>query len=249
MRTLAIALVLWGGVSVSGQTWDLRSDWSNSNNPNGVWTYREGTNALPFVASWQSALGGWTSPQPGWADSENGNNRLPFWFRSNGAEDFTRDWVSGDIVVHTWDSVNGVGNGEANVIWTAPVATVVNLSGGAWLGRDIGRSVRWELYLNANLLSQGNLFTGDTFNRASPFLFSNGTGGPGAINNLAVNPGDVVTLQYVTTSSAGDFVGMNFTVSTIPEPATLGLAGAGLIGSLLMVRRRRSKRKQRAQKQ
>ena len=61
---------------------DLKVDWSDAANPNGVWTYREGSNALPHVAWWQRNAGGWTSAQPGWADSEDGNDRAPFWFKS-----------------------------------------------------------------------------------------------------------------------------------------------------------------------
>src|SRR6266545_5988916 len=69
------------GVSIaSAATYDLAADWSNAANPNGVWTYREGTNALPSVADW-TPLG---SPvvQPAWAPSSAGGNFLPAWFKS-----------------------------------------------------------------------------------------------------------------------------------------------------------------------
>ena len=69
--------------SASAAVYDLKTDWSDAANANGVWTYREGNNALPHVASWQSSLGGYTSPQPGWAASENGNPRIPFWSNPN----------------------------------------------------------------------------------------------------------------------------------------------------------------------
>ena len=88
---------------------------SNAANPNGVWRYNEGTNALPPVNSWQQALGGWSTAQPGWARSQDGTDRLPFWFRSNGSEIFGRDYLAGDVVVHSIDLNKGVGSGPANV--------------------------------------------------------------------------------------------------------------------------------------
>src|SRR3954468_1027624 len=75
--SFVVASILSCALHVSATTYDLKAQWSDASNPNGVWTYREGTNALPHVASWQSTLGGWSSAQPGWARSENGNNRLP----------------------------------------------------------------------------------------------------------------------------------------------------------------------------
>jgi len=51
LSSLATAL------STQGATYDLNADWSDSSNPNGVWTYREGTNALPHVTAWQGLSG------------------------------------------------------------------------------------------------------------------------------------------------------------------------------------------------
>jgi hypothetical protein len=36
----------------SAATYNLTSDWSDSTNPNGQWTYLEGNNALPLVSNW-----------------------------------------------------------------------------------------------------------------------------------------------------------------------------------------------------
>lgn len=205
---------------------DLKTDWSNVNNPNGPWTYREGTNALPAVASWQSSLGGWGTAQPGWAKSENGNDRLPFWFQSNGSETFTHDFLVGDIVVHSTDTANGVGSGPGNVIWTSTITGSVAISGGTWIGRDIGRSNTWSLWKNNTQLTDGIISSGDAFDRANPFLFANGSGGASAISNISVAPGDTLMFM-VSTTGAGDFTGVNFTISAVPEPSTFLLIGVG----------------------
>ena len=116
----ASAVMLVPAAATFGQVYDLRTDWSETANPNGVWSLRHGTTVLPHVDAWQRLLGGWSTFQPGWALSEDGNNRLPFWYRSNGTETFPHDNLAGDIVVHTTDPSNGVGSGPANVAWRAP---------------------------------------------------------------------------------------------------------------------------------
>ncbi|HQR07416.1 MAG TPA: hypothetical protein PLN21_11370 [Gemmatales bacterium] len=233
LRLASLTALFFLTSGVYGQTVaDLKTDWSNLNNPNGPWTYREGTNALPAVTSWQSSLGGWTTAQPGWARSENGNNRLPFWFQSNGSETFTHDWLSGDIVVHSTDSINGVGNGVANVIWTSTSNGFVTISGNTWLGRDIGRANTWSLWKNATQFTSGVVSTGDPFSRANPFLFSNGSGGASVLLNIPVVPGDTIMYQIATNSGAGgDFTGVNMTVtlSAVPEPGTIMLCGAATL--------------------
>ena len=213
--TAFVSLV--GCTAAQATNYNLNSDWSDAANPNGVWTYREGSNALPHISSWQSSLGGWASAQPGWANSENGTNRLPFLYKSNGTETFPHDWLAGDVIVHSTDGFNGIGNGPANVLWTSPIAGLASITGSVWLGRDIGRSVDWSLLINGVAITGGSLSSGDPFNRASPFLFSAGSGGAAAINNLAVSPGNTLELLFQTSppSGPGDFVGVNLNLSVV----------------------------------
>ncbi|MFQ5752978.1 MAG: MFS transporter, partial [bacterium] len=53
----AALLALAPTVSRAGIIYDLTADWSDASNPNGVWTYREGGNALPSVADWKNDHG------------------------------------------------------------------------------------------------------------------------------------------------------------------------------------------------
>ena len=211
--------------------WDLRGGWSHAANPNGVWQYREGNNVLPPVNAWQQTLGGWSTAQPGWAESQDGNNRLPFWFRSNGSENFGRDFAAGDVVLHVTDPTNGVGNADGNVTWTSPITGSVSLTGGVWMGRDIGRSATWTLSRNNVPLSDGAIASGDQYNRVSPFSFYLGRGGPGAIMGLNVVPGDVIKLQVTRTSAAGgDFIGVDLAIATTLPFEYLNSARNGATG-------------------
>jgi hypothetical protein len=224
--------------------YDLKTDWSNTSNPNGPWSYKQGNTPLQ-AATWDFG-GYWSTTQPGWAVTQTiTTSSLPFWFKSNGSETLAKDWQAGDIVVHTTDPDNGVGNGVANVTWTSPIAGTIGITGNAWLGRAIGRSDDWEIYLNNTLLTKGSLFDGDPYDRANPFNFAAGSGGANILNNIAVNTGDVVKLQLVKTAPAGDFVGVNLAISAtqsstaVPEPFTI--IGT-LIGGTAAVRMRKKLR-------
>jgi hypothetical protein len=227
--TAFVSLV--GCTTAQATNYNLNSDWSDAANPNDVWTYREGSNALPHISSWQSSLGGWASAQPGWANSENGTNRLPFLYKSNGTETFPHDWLAGDVIVHSTDGFNGIGNGPANVLWTSPIAGLASITGSVWLGRDIGRSVDWSLLINGVAITGGSLSSGDPFNRASPFLFSAGSGGAAAINNLAVSPGNTLELLFQTLppSGPGDFVGVNLNLSVVASAVPGDYNGNGVV--------------------
>lgn len=229
LAALTLTMILSVGTANAG-VYSLNSDWSNSSNTNGAWSYREGNNTLPAVASWQSTLGGWATAQPGWAYSENGTNRLPFWFKSNGTETFSRDFLAGDVVVHTTDLFNGQGSSFANVQWTSPDAGSAIVSGSVWMGREIGRSVIWQLLVNGLSADSGLLSSGDAFSRATPDTFSV------SVPSLAV--GDTVELRFISASAAGDFVGMTLDITTtVPTPATAPIAALAM---LTIARRRRT---------
>jgi hypothetical protein len=206
-------------------TYDLKSQWSDTKNPNGAWTYREGNNALPHVAAWEQAHGSFTGSQSGWARSTDGTNRLPFWLKSSATPNFAHDWQVGDILVHTTDSTNGVGNGPANVIWTSPAVGKITISGGVWMGRDIGRADHWSLLKNGStVLTEGAIASGDAFSRANPFKFSAGSKGAAAVTNISVAKGDVIQLRLNVnkTGDSGDFVGVNLTIAETVNPTITG---------------------------
>ena len=194
-------------------TYDLTADWSDTSNPNGVWSYNEDGNPLPRVISWESDFStGWG--QDGWAVSANGTDRVPFWFRSNGLEFFTHDWIMGDIVVHTQDDTSGIGNGPANVTWTSPGNGTANISGAVWMGRNIGRANHWRVLVDGTTLTEGDISSGDAYDRSNPFDLSTGSGGPSVLENVPVSVGTIIALQLEHTSLFGDFVGSRFTVET-----------------------------------
>jgi len=200
--------------------WDVAEDWSDASNPTGPWTYAEGTNALPHVDWWERDLGSFSSAQPGWADSEDGTDRIPFWFKSNGVIPGAFDWQAGDVVVHTTDDANGIGNGPANLIWTSPIDGFVTVAGAVWIAREIGRGNDWAIFENDEELTHGNVASGDPYSRAAPFDFVDGSGGAQALAAIPVSVGDTVRLQLAKSSQYGDFTGVRFTVTCATPPTT-----------------------------
>jgi len=99
---IAVILVILVIVPMPASAYDLVSDWSNSENPNGPWSYREGTTILPFDPSWTAGVS-FPVVQPAYQPSNVAGNFLPAWFKatSSGA-----DWQTGDVVVDTNDGLS-----------------------------------------------------------------------------------------------------------------------------------------------
>ena len=247
VRSLSISVAFVGAMFASSAlaatvVHDLRTDFSDASNPNGVWAFREGNNLLPSTADWSGFVG----IQPAWSRQDQGENFLPAWMQSVadnplGADGTIADVRAGDVFVHSTDNFRGPG-GIANVTWTSPIDGIIDILGNAWMARDIGRSNTWEILLNGTSLSSGSLFSGDPFDRDDPFDFAAGSGGAAALLGIAVGIGDVVQLNIAKTSFAGDFVGTNLTIeatssTVIPLPSSLLLLFSSLAGLGLASRR------------
>ena len=211
--------------------YDANADWSDVSNPNGVWSYREGSNLLPHVADW-TPLG--ASPaQPAWAPGTAAGDFLPAIFKATSAHE---DWLVGDLVIHTTDDANGAGNGVGNLLFTAPSSGTASINGLLWNAREISdRPQAYTLFLNGLPVNTGPL-VGVT--RSAPVTFS---------DTLLLNAGDLLELVMYRTGlsepGTGDFVGFNLSVdfaTAVPEPETYAMLVAGLWMLGLVARRRRA---------
>ncbi|MBL8823175.1 MAG: PEP-CTERM sorting domain-containing protein [Planctomycetia bacterium] len=209
---------------IHAQTYDLRNDWSDINNPNGVWSYRQGNSVL---SSGTYPAGDFDLAQPAWLGSPPA-----LWLKtqSNGSG---LDSQIGDVVTHT------VPTNLTNVVWTSPTSGIIDINGGVWMIREIDRSNDWFLRVNGNLLSSGSIASGDIYDRSNPFNFDNGSGG--LLNNLSVNGGDVLELSFQATGDGvGDYVGVELSVTyAVPEPTTyLLIITTGLCATFYLWRKR-----------
>ena len=240
----AITAAALAGVA-QATVYDVRTDW-NGANPDGVWSFRQGTSAVTNVVNNWQGLG-----VNAFAPSANGGNFLPAYFQANATGANTPncggacDWAVGDLIVHTTDGANGIGEGAANVLFTTPSAGFADISGLTWSARLLNRTQDWALLVNGVTLASGSLPGDGSNGSANPDSFS--------FSHIALGVGDQVELLMTQATGApfGDFVGYDVTVSLtpntapppgVPEPATwaLMMMGFGGLGASLRHNRRRA---------
>jgi hypothetical protein len=130
----AIALSTFATVALPANAYDLVSDWSNSANPNGPWSYREGSIILPFNPSWTAGVN-FPVVQPAYQPGNVPGNFLPAWYKATSAPPNLANFDNqiGDVIVHTNDQFNGnPALGFANVLFTTPVSGQYDIFGGLW---------------------------------------------------------------------------------------------------------------------
>ena len=228
--------------------YNLANDWSDVNNPNGVWRLNKAPGQL-FTTNqadyWADAAG-----QHAWAEQAfAGNAHVPVWMKLTEPTPAASPSIGtfatvGTVIVHTAET-GRTGTEFTSVTWTSPAGGTAFIAGGAWVLKTIDRPQRWELLINGVSLTQGDLSVGDSYTQSTPFNFTNGSSGA-SVMNPSVQTNDVIELRIYRQSTAtpGYLVGLNFSVSltSIPEPAATaliagGLALCGMLGVRVRLRR------------
>lgn len=202
--TLLYTASVWAGT-----VYDLTTDWSDTTNPNGVWSVNSGSVPLQPVADLSdTGIDYFPTPQPGFTAQPIFGDIVPVWFRTTGPLDNGNpDWEIGDIITHTsrFDVPN------SNVTWTSDFDGAIDILGSVWPTR--GGINDWFLYHNEVLLTGGTVAGGDPFDRSNPFYFELGSGGLGVLRDIPVIFGDVVKLELVRQGPGSeDYVGVNLNI-------------------------------------
>jgi hypothetical protein len=214
--------------TANADIYDLASDWSDTNNPNGVWSYLIDQSPAQWGERTGDSFGSPGAPSIWGAEY----NTYFGWSKSNGSEQINRwDLQIGDVYGHT----TGL---PLQVAWTAPTAGSINFAGGVWALRDIGRTSTWRIDLDGDLVAAGSVSSGDPYNRTNPLAF----GGSG----LAVEAGDTLLFGAVGIDYFGLNLSVDFTArqtgggNTVPDAtSTVSLLAFGLLGLAGLRRRMR----------
>jgi hypothetical protein len=187
LLTIIAALASFLPVASNAATlvYDLKADWSDTQNPNGAWSFHDYTGALLS-----------NDPFP-WAYS---CETLEAIARASEAIVVPGTLELGDIFVRP-------GSCGVTVRWTAPAKGTINVSGNLW-----GCHADWTVTHSGSALSGGSAIA---VTRSAPYAFSSGSGGASALQNIAVQAGDQIEIGFTSFVRCFDFdgVGLNFTIT------------------------------------
>jgi hypothetical protein len=208
-------------------TYNLRDDFSTTENPHGVWSYN--LNGSPITQTFSGELG------TGWCYASNWDGCI---IRaadiSGGALDIGsgEDWAEGDIIVHpyTW-------GGDDSITWTAPSAGLISISGLAWAAAYFSdRDAEWTLTLNDDILASRSTIYGTRRTDAAAAFANNVVSGK-TLSDIVVAPGDVVAFTPHPTTGYAHFTGIDMTVdlSDFSLPGDANLDGKVDVNDLTIV--------------
>lgn len=233
----AVAVATGAGHAQAATTaYSLAGGFSNTANPNGVWSFTQGSAALiHFTPTGGHPL------EPGVADGWWGVEsslaaNMPFVAKTtvNGASVAgysNDDFLADQVIVRSGDF-----GPSAFVRWTAPAAGTVDFSTSAWYVHSAFSGVN-ELRVTLDGVAQGGLLTiNDTSYESHRQALS--------VPGLTVATGSVLSVEIrkKALQDFGSITGLEhtvlFTATPVPEPATYGLMLVGLLGVGAVARRR-----------
>lgn len=206
---------------------DATADFNTTTNGTGGWWYEVGTSYTALTGYGAIKYGpdpAWDWSQDGWRGGGDAHEAVAI--KNAVATSF--DIQEGDLLSHAATSIAFVADASTAGDYTVDLE--------AWGIRDNGRTRRVQLYKNDTLLTSADL-TDANSSRSSPYAVASGLA-------VTLGVGDVLRYANTTIVDGGDYVGVNFTLtssggSTIPEPSTVVLLATGLIGLMAYAWRKR----------
>ena len=238
---LPLVTALCCAAAQAATVYDLSGDFSNASNPNGVWSFTQGSTPLAHYASSTANTINPALANGYWGTGSNLNVNTPEVAKvtvdgstlTGGYSD--ADFLTGDVILHSTNP----GTGEPLFInWTAPAAGTIDVSGLTWYAHSpVTRSNDVLVTLGTDTLISGVLSNSSNNGRSNALSYS--------FSGLAVSAGTVLSVRYTPTSGQtfGSISGLSetvtFTASPVPESSTwvLMAVGLGLVASVAKRRR------------
>lgn len=243
---LVSAAVVLAGISATpaaaAVTYSLANDFSEVNNPNGVWSFTQGTTLLSHYAQPTDGNNLNAAAANGYWGVGPAFNKAPIVIQTSQNGSATpsysnNDFLAGDVIAH---STNPGAGDQLFINWTAPSAGTISFSSAVWYAHSpVSRSNDISDILAGNLLN--TVAVNDTITRSKALTTLSGS-------SLNVAAGDVLAFRLTPTAGEtfGSLAGISETVDFtamvpgVPEPTTwaLMLLGFGGLGAALRARRR-----------
>ena len=240
---LMIGMALAAGVHA--ETWDLARDWSDAANPNGVWSYEQAPDLSQAKSTTVATQSGEIRVLTLDAASSTGRTLLDKpvaqWLGAGNA-DFPKGdqpaWTAGGIPgvfrstgasAHDMPK-NRVGIHAPTVIrWTAPRQMIVDITGGVWMPRDLGRINGVTIGKTSRSGKEASFLVEDAPVPGRPASFNSdhlltlshlakmAHGSDGMLRSVAVEAGDSLWLWIKVRNGDNDFVGVDLSISESGE--------------------------------
>jgi len=199
-----VALLTGTAYGAIGDVWDLGDSYSEADNPNGAWSYRNSSNSSLLLTTAQV----WGAGPLAW--STNGAMGGAWYFRPDLGQ-FTAQPIDDFVTA-----------GGLQIRWVSPVTGTIDITGSLW---GIWGGASYEVFVSPVAVAGLTISKGSG---AAP-----GGGATAAADNrtpfglqMSVMAGDVVDF-HVGGGSGGEY-----RIEQIPEPMTMSLLGLGALGLL-----------------
>lgn len=236
MKSLLLTIVclvpfLSSNCDAESVVYDVAANWSDTQNPNGVWTYtgNDGVILTANQADWDPGAV-FFSGQRAWADSTLPKpGQVPMWLKSS--EPSALDLPGVGMHGSEGTEVAWVG-----IVWCSPVTGKISITGGVWQalnteddglrGNHRVRNSDWRLRLNNTTLASGNISGTDGYSSVFPFTFSSGAG-ERQLSGIRVTAGDTVVLEFISPTSFSTFNGIELVITASEESTVRVEPGRG----------------------
>jgi hypothetical protein len=136
-------------------TYDLNRDWSDTQNPNGAWSYCQSNSPISVFQKFWWGQSGWGYHTIGDGCIIKGSYFAGLTDPSGNVIAPAFDWQPGDVMLHALSRPYGGETTCVNVKWTSPGDGFINISGRAWDGEIFAdRDVAWMLIVAGQTVAQ-----------------------------------------------------------------------------------------------
>ncbi len=238
LATFLSTLLLSCAAIADPTVYNLTADWSDTQNPNGPWSYNYNNAPIPVYQTF------WWG-QSGWGDNWIGDGAILKGTPPAGTDPWggsvppPHDWLPGDVMMHAVSIPYGGDSKFLNVTWTSPGDGTISISGRAWDGEIFSdRDMRWGLSVGGQLIAQRLSVIG-LYRTDSGAQFANNLLPGYTLTSIPVTQGEVVDFVIATQTYYGHFMGVDETIAftPVPEPGTAAMFAVALAGLVLLRRR------------